>query len=164
MFSQLFRCFLLWHGKGPAALPSLVMLYCICTGEPVGSVFRTYSPDQHGTGGTLLVLFFVRQYDDMRSMDSTALIGYRALHVLCSFLLCLFLSFVVLKPRAPFTGNTLEKAASRSSKLSLFLEITTLVLVLLPLVPTAFVPTPIFLDLLPWLAQNQVRKCAGVGL
>jgi NO-binding membrane sensor protein with MHYT domain len=140
------------------------MLYCICTGEHVGSAFRTYSPDKHGTGGTFLVFFSVRQYDDMRSMDSTALIGYRALHVLCSFLLCLFLSFVVLKPRARTTASTPEKAVFRSSKLSLFLEMSTLVLVLVPLVPTAFVPAPIFLDLLPWLAQNQVRKCAGVGL
>jgi hypothetical protein len=164
MFPQLFRCFLLWHSKGPAVLPSLVMLYCMCTGEHAGSAFQTYNPDKYGIGGTFLVFSSVRQYDDMRSMDSTALIGYRALHVLCSFFLCLFLSFVVFKPRAPITGSTPEKAALPSSKLSLFLEMSTLVLVLAPLVPTALVPAPIFLDLLPWLAQNQVCKCAVVGL
>jgi hypothetical protein len=100
----------------------------------------------------------------MRLMDGMALAGYRALHVLCSSFLCLFLSFVAFKPRTLITGNTPEKAASHSSRLSVFLEIPTLVLILVPLVPTAFVSTPIFLDLLPWVAQNQVCKHAGFTL
>jgi hypothetical protein len=108
------------------------------------------------------VFFYARHYDDLRSIDGMSLMVYRTLHVLCSFFLCLSLSFVVFKPHAPVMGNTLEKAGARLSRLSLFLEMSTLALVLVPLVPTTFVSAPIFLDLFPSVAQSQVRMHANL--
>jgi hypothetical protein len=159
---QLFRFFLsMWKGKAHAAFPSLIMLYCIYTGGWYASVLCSCFTDVYALGGTFIVFFYVRQYDDLRSIDGLSLMVYRTLHVLCSFFLCLSLSFVVFKPHAPVMGKTSEKAVARLSRLSLFLEISTLALVLVPLVPSTFVSAPIFLDLLPSVAQSQVRMHAG---